>query len=348
MKFGPVRLEAAFGKILGHNVAGADGKRLLRKGRALSDSDLETLRSLGWTVVYVAEPEPGDVAEDEAARRVAAAAAGPGIEASAAAAGRVNLHARERGVLRLDAARLAAVNAIEGITLSTSSPNSPIGAHQLVGTVKVIPYAIAESTLRDAESAAGGGGPLLSINALPPRRVGLILSGSASVRERVRRDFEPSLSARVESLGSAIAFSDFVPLEDEKGEEALAQALRRQRDAGAELVLLAGETAIVDGRDIAPRAIESAGGRVEAFGAPVDPGNLLLLAYLGAVPVLGAPGCARSRRVNVVDFVLPRLLAGERLTRADIAAMGAGGLLDDVPERPMPRQARSPSGEPSG
>ncbi len=117
----------------------------------------------------------------------------------------------------------------------------------------------------------------------------------------------------------------------------LAQALSRQRQAGAQLIILAGETAIMDRHDLAPRAVERAGGHVESLGAPVDPGNLLMLAYMDEVPILGAPGCARSRKINIVDWILPRLLVGERLTRADIAALGHGGLLEDVPERPMPR-----------
>ena len=120
--------------------------------------------------------------------------------------------------------------------------------------------------------------------------------------------------------------------------------------AAPALVLLAGETAIVDRHDIAPRALERAGGAVVAFGAPVDPGNLLLLGRLGAVPVVGAPGCARSPRDNVVDAVLPRLLAGDVLTRADVVALGHGGLLEDVPERGAPRtvtkRTRSPEGPP--
>jgi molybdenum cofactor cytidylyltransferase len=108
-------------------------------------------------------------------------------------------------------------------------------------------------------------------------------------------------------------------------------------DTDVGLILLAGETAIVDRYDIAPRALETAGGEVVAFGAPVDPGNLLLLGYLGGVPVVGAPGCSRSPKPNVIDLVLPRLLAGDRLGRADLAGLGHGGLLEDVPERPMPR-----------
>jgi molybdenum cofactor cytidylyltransferase len=113
-------------------------------------------------------------------------------------------------------------------------------------------------------------------------------------------------------------------------------------NSGAGLVLLAGETAIVDRHDIAPRALERAGGEVVCFGAPVDPGNLLLLGRLYGVAVVGAPGCARSPRENVVDAVLPRLLAGDRLTHADVVALGHGGLLEDVPERGAPRSVGEP------
>ena len=130
---------------------------------------------------------------------------------------------------------------------------------------------------------------------------------------------------------------DYVPLEDDQGEAALAELLTQHINGGAGLVVLAGESAIMDRYDIAPRAVERAGGEVICFGAPVDPGNLLMLAYVGDVPVLGAPGCARSPKTNVIDWVLPRLLAGERLARADILALGHGGLLEDTPLRPMPR-----------
>jgi molybdenum cofactor cytidylyltransferase len=212
----------------------------------------------------------------------------------------------------------------------------------MAATVKIIPYAVPGSVVRQVEAIAADGGPLLRLDRLQPRRTALLLSGSSTVRERIERVFGPPLRARLEALGSSLDTVDFVPLEDESGEVALAQALAREVAAGAGLILLAGETAIMDRHDIAPRAIERAGGEVTCFGAPVDPGNLLLVGYLGNTAVLGAPGCARSRKVNVVDWVLPRLLAGDRLTRADIVALGAGGLLEDIPERLMPRSRSGP------
>lgn len=340
MKFGPVPLERAHGKILGHNIAGPDGKRLFRKGRPLAPEDLATLRGLGRTSVYVAEFEPGDVDEDTAARRIAEAARGAGLRLPGSSSGRANLLANTLGLLRVDAERLSWINACEGVTLATLSSHATVRARQIVATVKIIPYALSETIVRDAERLASEGGPLIRIDELRPQAVSLIFSGSVSIRERLTDDFQP-LRERVEALGSIIVSTDYIPLEDEVGEVTLAQTLQERRAAGARLIVLAGETAIMDAHDIVPRAVARAGGQVESLGAPVDPGNLLMLAYLGDMPILGAPGCARSRKLNVIDWALPRLLAGDHLTRRDILTLGHGGLLEDAPERPMPRSAIS-------
>ncbi|HZM23093.1 MAG TPA: hypothetical protein VFC02_15195, partial [Anaerolineales bacterium] len=152
-------------------------------------------------------------------------------------------------------------------------------------------------------------------------------------------DFAP-LRDRIERLGSTVKRTDFVALDDEEDENALADMLNQQVSSGVRMILIAGETAIMDIHDIVPRAVERAGGIVESVGAPVDPGNLLMLAYLNDVPVVGAPGCARSRKTNIVDWILPRLLVGDRLTRRDIVQLGHGGLLQDVRERGMPRELK--------
>ena len=337
MKFGPIPLEQAKGKILGHNVAGPDGRRLLRKGKPLKQADLAALRAIGRTSVYIAEFEADDVDEDTAARRVAQAAMGSGLRLSGSASGRVNFLALHLGVLRVDAGRLARINACQDVTFATLTSHSAVRPRQIVATVKVIPYAVPDPIVRAAEAIASEDGPLVRVDALEPRPVSLVFSGSLSIRDKLAADFAP-LRHRVEALGSHILSTDYIPLEDESGEAALVEVLSRQRAAGARLIIVAGETAIMDRRDIVPRAVERAGGWVECLGAPVDPGNLLMLAYLGDTPILGAPGCARSRKVNIVDWVLPRLLAGDHLTRDNIIALGHGGLLEEAPERPAPRE----------
>jgi molybdenum cofactor cytidylyltransferase len=211
-----------------------------------------------------------------------------------------------------------------------------VHAKQIVATVKIIPYAIPEAMLRAAEEIAAESQPVVRVDALPARSVGLILSGSTSLRARLLQDFTP-LRERIERLGSSVTRTDFVALDDEPDEAALAEMLKQHVASGIGMILLAGETAIMDSQDIVPRAVERAGGQVESVGAPVDPGNLLMIAYLGGVPVVGAPGCARSKKINIVDWILPRLVAGDRLTRRDIVELGHGGLLQDVRERGMPR-----------
>jgi molybdenum cofactor cytidylyltransferase len=342
MKFGPVPLAEAAGKILGHNIAGADGKRLLRKGKPLTGDDLAALAGIGRQSVYVAELEPGDVDENNAARRVARAIAGPGLRLPGAASGRANALAAVLGILRVDPARLERLNDLEGLTVATLARHSPVRPNQIVATVKVIPFAMPEAAVAAAEAVAAEGGPdsapLLRVDRLPTRSVSVIFSGSPALRDRLTADFAPLLE-RLENLGAQVVSLDFVSLEDESGEVLLARTLEARRAAGSQMMVLAGETAIMDRHDLVPRAVERAGGHVEALGAPVDPGNLLMVAYLGEVPVVGAPGCARSRKINIVDWVLPRLLAGDRLTRADLTALGHGGLLEEAPERPMPRGA---------
>jgi molybdenum cofactor cytidylyltransferase len=335
MKFGPLPLEQAIGKILGHNIAGPDGKRAFRKGKPLTEADITALQAMGRHRVYVAELEPGDVNEDDAAKRITKVVMGQGVKVSNAGSGRVNLLAAAPGVVRVDPERLAQLNDYEGLTVATLVKHSAVRARQMVATIKVIPYAVPDAILKKSEAV---GGPVVWVDALTSKSVGIILSGTLSARERVMHDFDVPLKSRVVALGSDVHWTDYVPLEDESGEAELAAALTQQREAGAQLIVLAGETAIMDRYDIAPRAIERAGGEVTCFGAPVDPGNLLMVGYLGNIPVLGAPGCARSRKVNVVDWVLPRLLAGDHLTRRDVMDLGHGGLLEEILERPQPRE----------
>lgn len=339
MKFAPVPLSNAEGKILGHNIAGANGQRLLRKGKPLTEEDLQKLRELGRSSVYVAEMEPDDVDENKAARRVADAVCGAGLHISGVASGRANLLADEQGILRIDVERLTQLNECNGITLTTLLTHSPVHARQIVATVKIIPYAVPESVISVAEEISSGSRPIVRVDMLPSKSVGMVLSGSNSLKQKLTSDFAP-LSERIERLGSTVNRTDFVALDDEEDETALAEMLKEHVSSGEKLILIAGETAIMDNHDIVPRAVERAGGTVESVGAPVDPGNLLMLAYLNDVPVVGAPGCARSRKTNIVDWILPRLLVGDRLTRKDIVQLGHGGLLQDVRERGMPRELK--------
>jgi molybdenum cofactor cytidylyltransferase len=336
MKFEPVSLDSAEGKILGHNIADANGHRLMRKGTSLTASDIKKLREIGRTSIYVADLEEGDIGEDKSARDVAAAVMGHGLHSAGAAGGRVNLLADALGVVRIDTPRLNCINEIEGITIATVVNHAAVERRQIAATIKIIPFAIPRASIELVKEICLSSPPL-SVTELPTRMVTLILSGSQSAKERIIKDFDTPIRERVTKLGSQLNAVDFVPLEDEAGEKALALRLEACARNNCGLVVLAGETAIMDRHDIAPRAIARAGGEVTCFGAPVDPGNLMMVGYIDGMPILGAPGCARSRKFNVVDWVMPRLLAGDRIERKDVVGLGVGGLLEEIAERPMPR-----------
>lgn len=323
MKLRTISPSEAIGKLLCHNLSDQAGHKVFRKGHRVQDMDVPRLIELGLHAVYVAELEPGDVHEDEAAMRLATTVMGPGVKLSSATTGRVNLLATQRGIVCVDREVLYKVNSIAGLTIATLRSHSVVSPDTIVATVKVIPFAVPEADLRRAEALSSSTKGVVGVMPLRQLDVGVILTGSEPARARVFRLFEPPIRARIEGLGARVQAVAYVP-EDPRE---IAAAIERQIAAGAGMVVLAGETSIMDVDDITPRGIRLAGGQVEHYGAPVEPGNLLLLAYHDHIPILGAPGCVRSRETNVVDLLLPRLLAGERVRSADIVALGDGGLM---------------------
>jgi molybdenum cofactor cytidylyltransferase len=330
MKFRRVPLAQARGHILGHNVSNA-GRRVLKKGRRLSDVELAELVRAGLDSVYVAELEPSDVGEDVAAQRIGAVLAErAGLRLELAHGGRCSLLAPARGVLSIQTELLLELNLVEGVTLATPANHQLLAEGQPAGTLKIIPFALSEQQLRAALALSERG--LLRFRPLEPRRVRILVAGSLGRRERLLETFRGPLQLRLSELGSSDVQVVYVPLEQD-AERSVASAVEQQCADGAQLLIVVGETATMDTDDLIPRAIRRAGGQVSVVGAPVFPGNLLLLGYREATAILGAPGCARSPAQNVVDLLLPRLLTGERPGRREIAELGLGGLL----ERGRPR-----------
>ena len=336
MKFGPLPIDQAAGCLLAHRLVGEDGRSLFVKGHRLSEADCERLAALGYRELTVARLEADDVDEDEAARRIAEPLAGAHVSLRVGGAGRATLHAERRGVLRVGRALLERLNMIDdGITIATLREHSLVSEGEMLALVKVVPFAIPAARVQDAVASAREAGPLLAIRPLRELQVALILSGPAAAKARLQRGFVAPVQRRIEALSCSLR----EPLFCQHEPAALAATLK-EAAARTDLILVAGISAIIDRGDVVPSALERAGGSVTHFGVPVDPGTLLMLGYLGEVPVVGAPGCVQSPKTNVIDWILPRLVAGERLTRSDLLRLGHGGLLEEIPQRPLPRSRR--------
>ncbi len=338
MKFGPVPVEDAEGAVLAHTAR--LGGRVLAKGSVLDAAAQAALRRAGWQDVVVARLETGDVGENEAAGRLAAALARPGLSCVSAGTGRVNLAAAAAGLFRADAARVDALNALdEGLTLGTLPDATPVSAGELVATIKVIPFAVPGAAVAAAERLARAV-PAVRFAPFRPLRVGLVLSTLPGLKDSVIEGTIRVTGTRVQALGGRL----LPPLRCAHTEDAVSAALAALCADGAQLLLFAGASAVVDRADVGPAAIVSSGGTLEHLGMPVDPGNLICLGQIGAVPAVVLPGCARSPKLNGIDLVLRRIFAGEPAGRVAVTAMGVGGLLKDTPGRPAARspQAKRP------
>ena len=340
MNFGPTRLEEARGAILAHTIR-LQGK-VLKKGTVLDQEAVAALAAAGQREVVAARLEPGDVPEDEAADRMANALMAPLLSRSRAATGRVNLFAESAGLLVVDAEAVNRLNALdESLTIATLAPYVPVGGKEMIATIKVIPFAVPGAVLQVAEMLARQGPPVISVHPFRPLKVGLVLTELPGIKESIMEGAVEATRHRVEAL-----LGTLLPHERARHETTpIAEALARLRRQGAEVLLIAGASAVVDRRDVGPAAIVRAGGTIEHFGMPVDPGNLICLGRIENTPALVLPGCARSPKLNGIDWVLQRLFAGLPVRPADIMGMGVGGLLKEIDVRPLPR-AEAPATPP--
>lgn len=333
MEFGPVPLAEAEGALLAHALA-VGGLRL-RKGHRLDAGDIAALAAAGLGEVTCARLAPDEVDENAAAVRLAAAIApdpaAAGLSQAAPFTGRANLHALHAGLALIDAAKVHALNRVDpAITLATLPPFARVAPGVLVATAKIIAYGVAETRLAAACAQAAG-----AVRVVPFRlkTAGLVLTSVPGQPARLNEKGRAAVAARLEGLGIALA--------------AVAEVGHTVPELAGALAGLPGEVLLVltgsatsDVRDVGPEALARAGGRLERFGMPVDPGNLLFLGDLGGRPVIGLPGSARSPVAHGADWVLERVACGLAVSSDDIARMGVGGLLKEIPSRPQPRERR--------
>src|SRR3569832_303676 len=329
-KFGPASPADALGGVTVHTLR--QGSLVLKKGTTIGPAEVASLNKAGVKEVVVVRLEKGDVSEDEAAASIAQAVAGEGVNVERAFTGRSNLFAAQAGVLVVDRSAVDRINGVdEAITFATLSAFKPVVEGEMIATVKLIPFGV-EAKLRDAAVAVAGK-DTLRIAPYVIKKVGVVSTLLPGLAPKVIDKTLRVTAERLAPAGATILAERRVPHD----ETILKAAMKELLGLGAEIVIVFGASAIADRRDVIPAALSGIGGAIEHFGMPVDPGNLLLVGKAGNIPVLGAPGCARSPVENGFDWVLMRLLAGLKVSRAELMGMGVGGLLMEIVTRPQPR-----------
>jgi len=331
MIFGQVPLAKARGGILAHNLKTAD--RVLRKGALIDAAAYDMLEAAGYAEVTIARLEPGDVPEGEAATRLGEFLRRPHLRRSADVHGRVNLFAEADGLLRLDASKIEQLNLIdEAITLATLPDRSVVKSGDMIATLKIIPFAVSARAMDAAETLIHGA-DLIALKPFSALKAGLVLTELPQLKDAAITHTIEATRSRIEAHNGVL-----LPALRTAHEIApLTAAINDLVAAGADLILISGASAVTDRQDVAPRAIEEAGGRITHFGMPVDPGNLICFGEIAGRHAIVLPGCARSPKLNGIDWVLDLIYAAEPVTRLDIARMGIGGLLKEIETRPAPR-----------
>jgi len=322
VKFAEVPASESAGAILVHSTRLGD--RVVRKGTPITPELAAEIAAAGTASLFVARPEAGDTAEDEAASRIAGLICGEGLEVLRATSGRADIVAPAAGLVLVEREVIDRINlAQQAIQVATLAEHAPARGGQIVATVKVIPFAVDPETLNAATSAAA---PAVRLASFRRMTIGMVATEAPHVKASVHDKTRRVLQSRLAFAGAAIG-------REERTMHAvapLAEALTSLRADGHDLLIAFGASATSDAGDVVPAAIEAAGGRVTRVGMPVDPGNLLVLGELDGVPVIGAPGCARSPAPSGFDWVLQRHLAGLDMTPEDVARMGVGGVLAET------------------
>ena len=319
------------GLVLAHRQNFADGT--IAKGTLLTADHLAELGAAGIDTLICARPDAGDVHEDEAAARLASLLAPDNLDFTMAATGRVNIKVPRQGLVRYERTLIRAINEIdERITFALVQHNQLLARGQMAATLKIIPFFVPDSSLRQIENLLAGA-PAFGFHPLKTARVALIQTRIPGQADRLFAATKNVTADRLAVLGSEVMASPVCAHNKTEVAEQIINCIA----GGADIILLCGGSAIIDRQDELPQAVIEAGGQVIQLGLAVDPGNLLMFAKVGDVPVIGMPGCARSPKLNGLDWVLQLVLADVDMTRSEFADMAAGGLLMEIASRPLPR-----------
>jgi molybdenum cofactor synthesis domain-containing protein len=319
-----VPIEHSVGMVLCHDITrivpGESKGPAFRKGHVIGPEDIPVLLDLGKRNLYVLDLSPDEIHENDAARRIASAAAGTGLTLTEPVEGKVNLLADFYGLLKIDVAALRRINQVEDVIFSTLHTGQTVRRNQPVAGTRIIPLVTGKERIETVEHICRTDFPVVEVRPFASLSVGVVTTGSEVYHGRIEDRFGPVIQVKFAELGSRVLRQEFVSDDIDM----TVKAIRGLIEDGAQMIAVTGGMS-VDPDDQTPAAIRAAGAEVVTYGAPVLPGAMFMLAYIGEVPVVGLPGCVMYYRASIFDLVVPRLLAGETVTRKDIAAMGHGG-----------------------
>lgn len=319
-----IPVEEAVGLSLAHDITeivpGKHKGPVFRRGHVIRPEDVSKLLDVGKANIYVMELEKDELHEEDAARRLARAAAGANLKLTDPVEGRVNLVAEISGLLKIDADLLCRFNSLGDLMMATLPSNRFVRSGDVVAGTRTIPVVVKEALIQRAEALCKDH-PIVKVSPMPARKIYLIVTGSEIYTGRIEDGFEPVVRRKIAEMGSELADKKVAPDDPDQ----IAQLIQAAGQAGAELILVSGGMS-VDPDDKTPEGIRRSGARVESHGFPILPGSMFVMAYLNETPVLGLSGCVLHDPFTAFDMLLPRLLAGEKISRSDIMTMGHGGL----------------------
>jgi hypothetical protein len=319
-----IPVEEAVGLALAHDITeivpGKHKGPAFRRGHIVRKEDISKLLDVGKRNLYIMELDKDELHEEDAAQRLAKAAAGPNLKLVGPSEGRVNLVAEISGLLKIDSDLLYSLNSLGNLMMATLLSDRYVNNGDVVAGTRTIPVVVKEELIQRAEALCKDR-PIVRILPMPPRRIHLIVTGSEVYTGRIQDGFEPVVRRKAAALGSDLANKQVANDDPDQ----IAKLIQEAQRSGAEIILVSGGMS-VDPDDKTPEGIRRTGATVESHGFPVLPGSMFLMAYLNGTPILGLSGCVLHDPFSAFDILLPRLLAGDKITRADIMAMGHGGL----------------------
>jgi molybdenum cofactor synthesis domain-containing protein len=319
-----IPVEEAVGLPLAHDITeiipGKHKGPAFRRGHIIRPEDVSKLLDVGKANIYVMNLEQDELHEEDAARRLAKAAAGANLKFTDPSEGRINLVATISGLLKVDVELLCRFNSLGDLMLATLPGDRYVKEGSVVAGTRTIPVVVKEELIQKAEALCQGK-PIVTILPMPAKKVHLVVTGSEVFTGRIKDGFGPVVTKKVGDLGSTVESVKLAPDDP----EVIGGLIKDAKQAGADVILVSGGMS-VDPDDKTPEGIRRSGAIVETHGFPILPGSMFLMAYLGETPVMGLSGCVLHDPFTAFDWLLPRLIAGEKITRADIMAMGHGGL----------------------